>query len=94
MPFNELYTDGFYFDTGYMIFPETLEIAGRISTVDGLFGDNWEYAAAMNIFFKGHNNKLTFDVTYLDGSPVSNTGANYRVGDRGVMGRSSWQVAF
>jgi hypothetical protein len=94
LPFSELYTDGFYFDTGYMICPETLELAGRISAVDGLFGDAWEYAGGVNIFFNGHNNKLTFDVTYLDGSPVTNTGANYRRGDRGVMFRSAWQVAF
>jgi hypothetical protein len=94
IPHNELYTDGFYFDTGYMICPNKLEIAGRVSTVDGLFGDAWEYAAVVNLFFNGHNNKLTFDATYLDGSPVRNTGANYRVGDRGVMFRTAWQVAF
>jgi hypothetical protein len=94
VPFDELYTDGFYFDTGYMICPQKLEVAGRVSTVDGLLGNAWEYAAALNIFFNGHNNKLTFDATYLDGSPVNNSGANYRLGDRGVMFRSAWQVAF
>ena len=77
-----------------MVCPETLEINGRLSTVNGMFGDAWEYACGVNIFMNGHNNKLTFDATYLDGCPVSNTGANYRVGDRGVMFRSAWQVAF
>ena len=94
VPFTAIYADGFYFDVGYMLCPGTLEINGRLSTVDGIFGDAWEYAAGVNIFMNGHNNKLTFDASYLDGSPVTNTGTNYRVGDRGVMFRSAWQVAF
>lgn len=94
IPHNELYTDGFYFDIGYMLCPGAWEIMGRMSTVDGLFGDAWEYAAGINYFINGHNNKLTFDVTYLDGSPANNSGANYRLGDRGIMYRTGWQVAF
>ena len=60
----------------------------------GFFGDHWEYAGGVNWFFNGHSNKLTIDVTSLDGSPANNTGANYRRGDDGVMIRSAWQVAF
>ena len=94
IPFTELYDDGFYFECGYMLCPGSFELAGRISTVDGIFGDAWEYVVGVNLFRNGHNNKLTLDVTYLDGSPVNNSGANFRRGDRGVMFRTAWQVAF
>ncbi|MBI2480102.1 MAG: hypothetical protein HYV60_16170 [Planctomycetia bacterium] len=50
LPLHEIYTDGFYFAAGYIVFPETLEINGRLSTVDGMFGDAWEYAFGVNIF--------------------------------------------
>ena len=94
IPFTELYDDGFYFECGHMLCPGKFEIAGRVSTVDGIFGDAWEYVGGVNLFRNGHNNKLTFDVTYLDGSPANNSGANFRRGDRGVMFRTAWQVAF
>ena len=94
IPFANIYTDGFNFEAGYVLCPETLEVAGRLGSIDGLFGEAWEYAAGVNLFFNGHNNKLTFDVTYLDGSPANNSGANYRLGDRGVLFRTAWQVAF
>jgi hypothetical protein len=94
IPFTELYDDGFYFECGYMACPGKFEIIGRISTVDGVFGDAWEYAGGVNLFKNGHNNKVTFDVTYLDGCPVTNSGVNFRRGDRGVMIRTAWQVAF
>lgn len=77
-----------------MLCPSKLEVNGRLSTVDGMFGDAWEYAFGVNIFINGHNNKLTFDATYLGGSPISNTGANFPRGDRGVMFRTAWQAAF
>ncbi len=95
VPHSQLYTHGFYADVGYMLIKERLEIIGRISNVDGLFKDSWEYAGGVNWFVNGtHRNKVTFDITHLDGAPVENTGPNYQVGQDGILTRLQWQIAF
>lgn len=95
IPHSVLYDDGFYADVGCMVIPERLEIMGRISQVDGLFGDAWEYAAGFNWFIDGtHKNKVTFDISVLDGSPASSSSPNYAVGQDGVLVRTQWQAAF
>ncbi len=95
VPQNELYDHGFYVDAGYFIVPEKLEIAGLISHVDGLFGDAWEYAGGVNYYLNPtHFNKLTFDVTVLDGSPAQNASTNHFIGQDGVMFRCQYQVQF
>ncbi|MEX0700914.1 MAG: porin [Planctomycetales bacterium] len=94
-PINKLYDDGFYTDVGYMILPKKLEIIGRVSAVDGMFGDAWEYAGGFNWYINGdHSNKLTFDVSVLDGCPAENSGPNYVVGQDGILYRAQYQVAF
>ena len=95
VPQNELYDHGFYVDAGYFLVPKKLEIAGLISHVDGLFGDSWEYAGGVNYFLSPTQfNKLTFDVTVLDGSPASNASTNHFVGQDGLMFRFQYQVQF
>jgi len=95
IPHSQLYDDGFYTDVGYMLIEKSVEIVGRISTVDGLFGDSWEYAGGINWYVNGtHKNKLTLDIAALDGSPASNSGPNYAVGQDGILTRLQWQIAF
>jgi hypothetical protein len=94
-PHTQLFTHGFYFDTGYMLIREKLEAIARVSTVDGLFKDSWEYAAGVNWYINGtHKHKLTFDVSVLDGSPAGNSGPNYEIGQDGTMVRLQYQAAF
>lgn len=94
-PIGKLYDDGFYIDVGYMVVPKRFEVIGRVSTVDGMFGDAWEYAAGFNCYLNGdHTNKFTFDVSVLDGCPAQNSGPNYIAGQDGVMFRAQYQVAF
>ena len=94
IPYDTLYTDGFYLDVGKMIVHDRLELVGRISTVDGLFGDSWEYAGGVNWYLNGkHSNKITFDVTVLDGSPTRNSGPNFEAGMDGILYRLQWQAA-
>ncbi|TWU09043.1 Phosphate-selective porin O and P [Symmachiella macrocystis] len=95
IPYSQLYAAGFYTDAGYMILERSLEVIGRTSLVDGMFGTRWEYAAGVNWYVNGtHQNKVTFDITKLDGSPVSNSGPNYEVGQEGLLTRLQWQIAF
>lgn len=93
-PFSKLTTDGFYADLGYMIVPKKLELAGRLSTVDGQFGSRWEYAGGLNWYLSGHNNKLMVDVTSLNGSPVSSSSPDLELGMDGLLYRFQWQLAF
>lgn len=92
---NEIYDDGFYVDIGKMILPKKLEIVGRVSTVDGAFGDSWEYAGGTNIYVNGdHTHKITLDAAVLDGCPITASSPNYEVGQNGVLYRLQYQVAF
>lgn len=95
IPHNTLYDHGFYADVGYFVCPKKLEVVGRMSQVDGMFGDSWEYAGGVNYFLEPtHFNKVSFDVSVLDGSPTSNSSTNHVVGQDGVMFRFQYQVQF
>ena len=92
---SEIYQDGFYVDSGYMICHERLEIVGRVSQVDGIFKDSWEYAGGFNWYLNGtHKNKLSFDVGVFDGVPISTSGADLEIGMDGVLYRMQYQLAF
>lgn len=94
-PEGSVEDNGGYVDAGYFLVAKTLEPVVRYSTVHGKLKDSHEYAVGLNWYVdQSHNNKLTLDVTWLDGSPISNSGAGYRVGDDGVGVRVQWQIAF
>ena len=92
---NSLFDSGFYVDVGYFLIPERLEVNARVSQIDGLFGDSWEYAAGWNYFINGtHKNKLSFDATVLDGIPTSSSSPNFELGQDGILYRLQYQIAF
>lgn len=92
---NELFDSGFYADVGYFLVPERFEANARISQIDGLYGDSWEYAAGWNYFINGtHKNKLSFDATLLDGIPTSSSSPNFELGQDGILYRLQYQIAF
>ena len=95
-PLRRSYYDwGGYCDVGVMLVAKTLEVVGRVSTVQGALDDSWEYAGGCNWYINGtHLNKLTLDATKLDGSPTNNSGPNYRLNDDGWLIRLQWQIAF
>ena len=94
VPHSQLFTDGFYLDVGKMIIPKRLELVGRISTVDGFYGDALEYAAGVNWYINGkHSNKLSFDMSVLDGLPAHSSSPNYEAGQDGILYRLQWQIA-
>ena len=95
LPHSSLFDDGFFAEGGYMLVPKKLELNGRVSQVDGMFGDAWEYAGGVNWFFNGsHSHKLTFDASILDGNPASNSSPNYEIGQDGVLFRVQYQAMF
>lgn len=94
---------GYRLDSGVFLVPKRLDVIGRVSHVSGPFGDAYEYAAGSNYYWGSGTvdgvlddriNKLTFDVTYIDGSPVTSSLNDMVAGDRGVLFRTQIQVGF
>ena len=96
VPVTEIFDHGFFVDGGYFLVPETIEAIARFSRItnDGNGPSADEYAAGFNWFFKGHNLKLTFDVSVLNGSPAQNSAPGYRAGDDGVLFRTQVDAGF
>lgn len=90
--------DGYYAQVGYFFheafpsFPKKLEFAFRVAEVNSKEGvvipEEEEKTFAVNWFFHGHNNKLTFDVTRLE--TTLPTGSD----DDGWRGRVQWDITF
>lgn len=90
--------DGWYAQAGYFLhesvdsFPEPLELAVRVARVDSKEGiplpAGRELTLGGNWFFSGHNNKITFDYTYLR----STLGRGSE--DTGWRVRLQWDVSF
>ena len=90
---NEAY--GGYVGAGFMLVPSKFDVQLRYSSILGDFKDSSEYAAGVNYYLDGtHGNKLSLDVSRLDGSPVSSSGPNYTVGEDGYLVRLQLQLSF
>lgn len=94
---------GYRCDAGVFIVPKRFDVIGRVSHVSGPFGDANEYAAGFNWYWGNGShegklddriNKFTFDVTMLDGSPVTTSTADLFAGDDGVLFRTQVQIGF
>ncbi len=95
LPLTKLYQSGYFVQGSYYLIPRTVYVAARVSRVNGLFGDHYEYAGGVNWYVYGNRNlKLTFDVTSLDGSPLNNTASDILVGDDGTLFRTQFQAMF
>lgn len=89
---------GYYGQAGYFLheavnwWPEPLEIAVRYATYDPDTRDNadefFEKTLALNWFIRGHNNKITAEVSHL-----SMEQSDVEVGDRTIW-RLQWDVSF
>ena len=53
-----------------------------------------EVAAGIAWYIKGHNAKLVFDVTHLNGAPLSSARLDILPGDAGWLLRTQFQLAF
>ena len=95
LPLGSLMDHGFYVDAGIFLIPKCLELNSRVSQVDGLFGDAWEYSGGVNWYISGtHRNKLTLDLTALRQNPASSSSPGLIPGMDGTLVRAQWQVAF
>lgn len=86
---------GLYVDAGFFLVEKHLEPVVRYSAVYGEQKKSYEYACGLNWYIDGtHTNKLTLEGGWYDGQPVTNSGANYRVGDDGFRVMVQWQLGF
>jgi hypothetical protein len=86
---------GFYVEGGKFLIPQKLDVNARYSQVHDFTATANEYSVGSNFYPLTHPlMKLSFDATYLDGSPLQNTGSDIFVGDQGMLYRSQFQVDF
>jgi hypothetical protein len=86
---------GFYVEGGKFLIARKFEVNARYSQVHDFTATANEYSLGSNFYPLTHPlMKLSFDATYLDGSPLQNTGSDILVGDRGMLFRSQFQVDF
>lgn len=101
VPVPALFDHGLLLQLGHFVVPEKLELATRWSRINGdsrtLGVTNEsadEVAAALIWYIRGHNVKLTFDATHLNGAPIRDLALNILPGDAGWLFRSQLQVKF
>ncbi|MCR9199502.1 MAG: OprO/OprP family phosphate-selective porin [Planctomycetaceae bacterium] len=95
LPVSQIHQRGFYVEGGRIILPEKLDWNVRFSQVNGDFGSASEYAGGFNWFpLNTRRLKVSFDVTYVDGSPLQNTATEILAGDEGTLFRTQFQAEF
>lgn len=97
----ELTDHGFLVQSGYFVVPKKLELFTRWSRIVGDSGTLGvsdqsvdEVAGGVAWWIKGRNLKLLFDVTRLNGSPVSDSALGFRPTDDGLLYRTQLQFLF
>jgi hypothetical protein len=69
-------------------------IAGDSGTLGLINESSDEVGAGFVWYFKGHNAKLTFDATHVNGVPVSSSRLDLLPSDAGWLFRTQIQLAF
>ena len=97
----DLFDHGYWAEAGYFIIPEHIQLIARQSRIVGNSGtlglveqSSDEVAGGVVIYARRHNLKLTFDVTKLNGAPISDSALNIRPGDAGWLYRTQLQWKF
>ncbi len=96
-----LFDHGFNLQMGYFLHPEKLELIARWSRIVGdsealgRFDQSFDEVAGGFVWYiKGHNAKLNFDLTHVNGVPLSSSRADLRPSDVGWLMRTQFQLAF
>ena len=92
---------GFLLQMGYFLVPTRFELITRWSRVVGDSGTLGllrqsadEVAGGAVWYIRGHNLRMTFDVTHLNGAPISSSTLNILPGDDGWLFRTQFQWRF
>ncbi len=97
----DLFDHGFWYQLGYFVVPEKVQLLGRWSRVVGNSGtlgvtqqSTDEVAAGLAWYFRGNHAKAVADVTHLDGAPINSSALDIVPGDRGWLYRTQIQFSF
>lgn len=100
-PVVDLFDHGFWFQMGYFVCNEKLQVVTRWSRTQGDSGtlgvsrqSSDEIGAAIVWYFREQHAKFVVDVTYLDGAPVDSSALDITPGADGTLVRSQIQFAF
>lgn len=95
---DTFHQQGMQVQVGYFIIPKRLEAAVRVGGVWDIGPGSegvWEYAGGVNYYLKGHNWKLTADVTKINELPAQSRPANFiDLNDDLTLFRLQMQVMF
>lgn len=97
----DLFDHGFWFQLGYFVVPDKLQLLTRWSRVVGDSGtlgagnqSTDEVAGGLAWYFRGNQAKLVSDITHLDGAPINSSALDVNPGDRGWLYRTQIQFSF
>lgn len=97
----DLFDHGFWFQLGYFVVPNRLQLLTRWSRVVGDSGtlgafnqSTDEVAGGLAWYFRDNHAKLVADVTHLDGAPINSSALDITPGDRGWLYRTQIQFSF
>ena len=97
----DLFDHGFWFQTGKFIVPDKLQWLARWSRVMGNSGtlgvtnqSSDEVAGGFAWYFREQHSKLVFDMTRLNGAPISSSSLGIDPGDSGILYRTQIQFSF
>jgi hypothetical protein len=96
-----LFDQGYVLQTGYFVVPQKLELHARWARIVGDSGtlgmteqSSDEVAAGFAWYLKGHDAKLVFDASHLNGAPVRSARLDLLPGDVGWLLRTQFQLGF
>jgi hypothetical protein len=97
----DLFDHGFWLQLGCFVVPDKLQLLARWSRVVGDSGtlgvttqSDDEVAGGMAWYFRENHAKVVFDVTHLDGAPISSSALDISPGNRGWLYRTQMQFSF
>lgn len=95
LPRTSVFQWGYYVEGGRFLIEKKLDANLRYSQVSGVYGNASEYAIGCNWYpWDTTKLKLSFDTTYVTGSPLQNTASDILVGDDGVLFRTQFQAEY
>ena len=95
LPQTEIFQHGFFVELGSVIAKDFSDWNVRYSEINGDFGRGTESGIGFNVYpLRNTGLKVSFDVSYYDGSPLNNTSSDVLAGDSGVLFRTQIQAQF
>ena len=90
-----IFSHGFQLQASAMVLPKTLQAYVGGSTLDGKYGNPWDFRAGVN-FFPWHNKVVRWNTEfiYLQQSPVGYTSVPFALGGLGPVFHTNLELAF